>query len=87
MKQKQTIIMVILCAAVIALGGATVNGYMTANRYKTNLDYNYQREMCIRDRSMVSPGRKTPNSATVNACVPLTKLYRTNASSAPNALA
>jgi hypothetical protein len=29
MKQKQTIIMVILCAAVIALGGATVNGYMT----------------------------------------------------------
>ena len=45
MKQKQTIIMVILCAAVIALGGATVNGYMTANRYKTNLDYNYQRAM------------------------------------------
>lgn len=43
MKKKRIFTTVFVVALILALGGATVMGYTSANQYKMNLDHNYTR--------------------------------------------
>ena len=47
MKQNRKVLImtVALIAVILVLGGATVSGYVQASKYKTDLNYNYQRAM------------------------------------------
>jgi hypothetical protein len=42
MKKKNIVAVVLVCALVLTLGGTTVAGYVSANRYKMYLSQNYQ---------------------------------------------
>lgn len=45
MNRKKIFLIVFAVALILTLGGTTVAGYVSANRYRMYLDYNYQRAM------------------------------------------
>lgn len=45
MKKKRLFTLVTVIALILALGGTTVAGYASANKYKMDLDYNYKRAL------------------------------------------
>jgi hypothetical protein len=45
MKRKKIFMIVAVIAVIVTLGGTTAAGFVKANKYKTNLEYNYKRAM------------------------------------------
>ena len=45
MNKKKIAAIVVAAAVVLTLGGTTVAGYTSANKYRTQLDYNYKRAL------------------------------------------
>ena len=45
MNKKRIITLVAMIALIVTLGATTAAGYVSANRYKTNLEYNYKRAL------------------------------------------